>query len=289
MVVTSIFGGLGNQLFQYAVGRAVALRYGTTLKLDVTAYEVYKLQAYGLHHFNIREELAYSGTVARLFGQPANRHLRKLRRYLPYFWLRSVKEQRQFQFDPDIFSKGRHVLLYGFWQSEGYFRDISDLLRQELTVKTAADSENVAMAEAIQSVAAVSVHVRRADYVTDPQTALKHGACSVDYYRSAIGVATAEVRNPHFFVFSDDSGWAQANLVFDRPVTHVTHNKADRNYEDLRLMTLCRHHIIANSTFSWWGGWLGTNPQRMVIAPKRWLNDDTIDTGGLFPPTWRRM
>ena len=289
MVVVSLFGGLGNQLFQYAVGRAVAFRHKTILKLDVTAFEVYRLQAYSLTHFNIREEFAYVGPVARLLGHPTNRHLRRLRRYFPYFWLHSVNEQQQYKFDPGIFEKGRNVLLYGFWQSERYLRDISDLLHRELTVRTAADRENSAVAEAIRSVEAVSVHVRRADYVTDNLTLQKHGTCSTDYYRAAIGELTANVRAPHFFVFSDDPGWAQANLAFEDPVTFVTHNKADRNYEDLRLMTLCQHHIIANSSFSWWGAWLGTNPKRIVIAPRRWLNDDTVDTSELFPDNWRRI
>jgi hypothetical protein len=200
-----------------------------------------------------------------------------------------VKEQHQYKFDPCIFDKGRNVLLYGFWQNEQYLRGISELLRQELTVRTAADPENAAVAEVMRTVEGVSVHVRRADYVADSRTLQIHGACSPDYYRAAIRELATSVRDPHFFVFSDDPSWAQKNLEFEHPVTFVTHNKADRNYEDLRLMTLCRHHIIANSSFSWWGAWLGTNPQRIVIAPKRWINDDTVDTRGLFPDKWRRM
>ena len=289
MVVVSLLGGLGNQLFQYAVGRAVASRHRTSLQLDITAFEVYKLHAYSLQHFNIQEAFAYRGAMARMFGHPSNRYLRGLRRHLPYFWLRSVKETTQYRFDPGIFEKGRNVLLYGFWQNERYFQDVAEQLRLELRVRAGPDAENAAMARAMQGVEAVSVHVRRADYVSDSRTLQKHGACSTDYYRAAIRELATSVRNPHYFVFSDDPAWAQANLTFDHPVTFVAHNKADRNYEDLRLMTLCRHHIIANSSFSWWGAWLGTNPGRIVIAPQRWMNDDAVDTSDLIPGTWRRI
>ena len=289
MVVVSLFGGLGNQLFQYAAGRAVAIRRDTQLRLDVTAFEVYQLRRYGLSHFNIHEEFAYTGPLARFFGHARNPQVRRLRRHLPYFWFRSVKEEQPYLFDHGIFEAGRNVLLYGFWQNLRYFKGIAELLRREFTVRTPPDAENLFIADTIRSVDAVSVHVRRADYVTDADTLKVHGVCSADYYHAAAREVAASVRDPHFFVFCDDPVWAQANLAFGHPTTFVTHNRADRNYEDLRLITLCKHHIIANSTFSWWGAWLGSNPQRIVIAPARWVNDDSIDTSGLFPEGWRRV
>ncbi|MFZ4396972.1 MAG: alpha-1,2-fucosyltransferase [Kiritimatiellia bacterium] len=289
MVIVSLTGGLGNQLFQYAAGRAVALRQRTSLLMDITAFEIYTLRAYRLSNFNIQESIAHTGWLPRLFGRPTNRYLRSLRRRLPYFWLQRVKERTQFAFDPDIFKNGRHVLLEGFWQNERYFREIAPLLRDEFSLRNQTDRENADMAVTIRNVNAVSIHVRRTDYVMNVRTAQTHGACSAAYYQAAMQMICANVRDPHFFVFSDDAAWAKNNLQFATPVTFVTHNQAERDYEDLRLMTLCRHHIIANSSFSWWGAWLGTNPGRIVIAPKRWFADETVDTSGLVPNGWRKI
>ncbi|MEN6509171.1 MAG: alpha-1,2-fucosyltransferase [Smithella sp.] len=157
-------------------------------------------------------------------------------------------------FDPNLLKINRDAYLDGYWQSEKYFLDIAPVIRKELSIKTPPDRENELLINKIANSDAVSLHIRRADYVADSHTNTIHGACSLDYYHHAVDKVAEKVKSPHFFIFSDDPAWALDNLKLKYPATFVTKNGPDKNYEDLRLMSLCRHNIIANSTFSWWGG-----------------------------------
>jgi hypothetical protein len=140
-----------------------------------------------------------------------------------------------------------------------------------------------------QEPAAVSLHVRRGDYASNPVTNQYHGTCSLRYYLDAVSTLVSLGVQPRLFVFSDDIPWAQASLRFDFPVTFVGHNPASADHEALRLMSMCRHHIIANSSFSWWGAWLGSHPDKVVIAPRKWFNGATHDTRDLIPASWRQV
>ena len=130
---------------------------------------------------------------------------------------------------------------------------------------------------------AVSLHVRRGDYVSDPKTKAILGVCSLDYYRAAIAHIAERIESPAFFVFSDDIAWAKANLEIPFPCEYVDHNQGQQSYNDMHLMSLCKHHIIANSSFSWWGAWLNPRKDKIVIAPENWFanNEDAKD---LIPP-----
>lgn len=289
MVIVGLIGGLGNQLFQYAAALAIAQRSGMPLKMDVSGFESYKLHAYSLQHFRIPQEFASMQEVARL-KRRAPRVIRRLGldRLRPCHRRPWVREQH-FHFDPNILSIRSSVYLDGHWQSDRYFKEIESLVRQRCIVITEPDPENAAMACRVQNSESVSVHIRRADYVTDSTTHTIHGICSLDYYHAAIQYVVARTADPSFFVFSDDPEWARANVLISHPVTFVSHNRADRNYEDLRLMNLCRHHIIANSTFSWWGAWLGAHPGKIVVAPRIWFHTKERDTRDLIPDEWVRM
>lgn len=177
----------------------------------------------------------------------------------------------------------------GYWQSERYFVDAADIIRAEFKPRLALEPENAATAAAIDGVTAVSVHVRRGDYVTDKVTNAYHGVCSLDYYRAAIARIAERVASPHLFVFSDDHAWVQENLRSNYPTTYVTANSPDRGYRDMQLMSRCRHHIIANSSFSWWGAWLNPRPDKVVVAPARWFIDKSNDTRDLLPGEWLRV
>jgi hypothetical protein len=149
-------------------------------------------------------------------------------------------------------------------------------------------SYNADLVEQISKVNAVSLHVRRGDYVQNAKTNANHGVCSLDYYRAAIQNILERVEAPSFFIFSDDIPWVKEHLVLDIPCRYVDHNQGVESYNDMRLMSLCRHHIIANSSFSWWGAWLNPDPQKIVIAPQKWFaNDNIVDD--LFPPEWVTM
>lgn len=287
MVIVHLMGGLGNQIFQYAAGRAVAHRNRTQLKLDVSALERDAARSYRLHHFNIVESIATPDDVARFTKRDFwGRISRRVERYLLPPYRRSVFAQRFDHFDPDILRLRGSVYLTGYWQSEKYFKDIEHLIRQDFTFRHPPDPENQKLARIIANTNSVSLHIRRGDYVSNPRFFRKFGVCSLEYYQNAVAKIAEKTSGPHFFVFSDDIDWARGNLRLQYPLTFVAHNGADKDYEDLRLMSLCRHHIIANSSFSWWGAWLCTYPPKIVIAPQKWFNKADCDTSDLIPGSW---
>jgi hypothetical protein len=131
--------------------------------------------------------------------------------------------------------------------------------------------------------------VRMTDYLTDPVTQKKHGTCDSEYYKRALEYITEKVSNPHFYVFSDDMQWTKQNLDIPQPVCYVDQNSPNMGHVDMYLMSLCRHHIIANSTFSWWGAWLNKNPDKIVIAPKKWFAAAEYNSDDLIPSSWIRI
>jgi len=287
MVIVRLIGGLGNQLFQYALGRTLAARHATKLKLDIRGYGSYALYSYALDRFNIIESIATPDEVRRLrgggwIGEQLPRGLQKLNA----FRRASHILERRFSFDPAVLESPDNIYLDGYWQSEKYFKNMESVLRREFTVRTALTGPNRAMAARIAACDAVSLHVRRGDYASNPNARRVHGLCGIDYYQAAVRRIAERIPHPHFFVFSDEPEWAAANLGLDHPLTVVTGNDASHGHEDLRLMSLCRHHIIANSTFSWWGAWLNPNADKIVIAPARWFADEQRNTRDLFPRSW---
>lgn len=276
MIVVQLIGGLGNQLFQYAAGRALAEHHRTKLVLDVTGFAAYRLRSYCLQHFQTQQNFASTRQLASF--DPTRRR-----------WFRKpgviFEEKHGLHFDPDLLNVGSQVYLKGHWQNERYFQPIESIIRREFTVATPPDPDNASIADQIRHSHSVSVHVRRGDYVNNPV----HGVCSLDYYAAAVRHIHAKVVTPHFFVFSDDAAWARDHLRFDQPVTFVSHNSKDAAHEDLRLMSLCQHHIIANSTFSWWGAWLGCRPGKLVCAPEQWFMPDQYDSSDLLPADWVKL
>jgi hypothetical protein len=292
MVIVRLIGGLGNQMFQYATARAIAHRNGVPLRLDISGFESYDRHAYSLHHLSIQEALASEAEIERI--KTAHRRspvarlswrLRRLRR----FSRNTVVVERHFHFDPGILSLRGNVYLDGHWQSPRYFQDSEAVIRRELKVRIPPDEYNQQVARQILQTEAVSLHIRRGDYVWDTSAQDAHGCCTLDYYQAAVARLVELGVEPHFFVFSDDPAWAQQHLKLTHPTTYVTENGAERNFEDLRLMSLCHHHVIANSSFSWWGAWLGEHPQKRVFAPRRWFNQAGHDTTDLIPDAWVRL
>lgn len=285
MVIASINSGLGNQLFQYAMARRLAYVNDLPLKLDLTWYERSSAREYLLHHFKINAEIATQDEIAsfrRLYGRPWAEYLSQLMyKYLPHNKGPLIKEQ-SLEFDPGLLEVKGRAMLVGYWQCERYFIDIQDIIRRELTFKHEPDEINKNIAAGIASVESVSVHIRRGDYLADPRFHI----CSLDYYHAALKEVAKTVRHPHFFIFSDDQLWSQANLKLEYPATFITHNGESRSHEDLRLMSSCKHFITANSTFSWWGAWLGAHPEKIVITPKKWVNDPKIDSKNRIPQSW---
>jgi hypothetical protein len=267
LIITNLIGGLGNQLFQYAVGRRLAYIHNEPLKLDITAFRNYTLRSYHLNPLNIIEQIATDEEISH---------------YRNHHYIR----EEYFQFNSGILNLGPHTYLEGYWQSEHYFKDIEPIIRQEFMVKHAPEGENARLYNMILSCEAVAIHVRRGDYVSNLVTNEHHGLCPLDYYYQAVSIIANQIHNPHFFIFSDDWSWAQQNIHLNYPMTFVTHN-ANWPNEDLRLISHCKHHIIANSSFSWWGAWLGSYPHKIVIAPRKWFNCQERNTQDLIPDSWQ--
>jgi hypothetical protein len=191
-----------------------------------------------------------------------------------------------FHYWPAINHVPQDCYLAGYWQSEKYFQTHASLVRADLTFKPPLTDRNAELAEQIARVNAVSLHIRRGDYAGNHRMLSKHGVCPLSYYQEAIQYIAGRVSAPYYFVFSDDMDWVRANLNISHPFCCVAHNRDRESYNDMRLMSLCRHNIIANSSFSWWGAWLNPSTTKIVIAPKRWFNAYPADTGDLFPEGW---
>lgn len=290
-VITRLNGGLGNQLFQYAAGRALADRLGAPLKFDLSEFDTYLLRRFELDQFNINAGIATSTELANFVINPSRfqRYCSRLAISLGLGFNKIAFKENKFGYD-GTFEKIRHPMyLNGYWQSEKYFKSVGDKLRSELCLADKLGETSQKILGEILQCPAVSLHIRRGDYISNPSAASVHGVCPLDYYYSAIRHITTRVQNPYFFVFSDDPQWAKDNLKIGYPVQFVEANGPDRSVEDMWLMKSCNHHIIANSSFSWWAAWLNNKQDKIVIAPRIWFLDKKINTRDLIPELWHKI
>lgn len=289
MIISSVIGGLGNQMFQYAACRALSLRLSEPLRLDVSGFA-----GYGLHQgfelsrvFACNPEIASEEEIRDLLGWRASWFARRIliRPNLAMLHGARLVVEPHFHYWSGIRAVSHNAYLAGYWQSEKYFSDVSGTIRADFTFRHPLSNQNADLAGRIGQAMAVSLHVRRGDYLSDPKTNAAHGLCSLEYYRAAVLHIAEHVERPEFFVFSDDIAWAKANLEMDFPCCYIDHNQGTESYNDMRLMSLCKHHIIANSSFSWWGAWLNPSLDKTVIAPGRWFANNN-DIEDLFPSGW---
>lgn len=287
MIISKLIGGLGNQMFQYAAGRALAIANNCDLKLDISGYKSYKLHnGYELDLFNIQASIAKNEEVFGLL-KVRSRLFRLVGKRLG-LKNKSLMIEKSFAFDPEFFYIKESVYIDGYWQSYKYFESIRQYLKIELTPKIPLSGLNLSIAESIGQVNAVSLHIRRGDYVNNLAANKVHGFLGIEYYKKAISYFVEKIPYPYFFVFSDDISWAKENLGLSSGVTFIEHNQGENSFEDMRLMSLCKHNIIANSSFSWWGAWLNDNPNKTVIAPNQWFASMLVSTD-LLPASWLRL
>jgi len=293
MVISQVIGGLGNQMFQYAVARELELARGLPLRLDVSSYGDYHM-----HHgfelrrvFCCRPEMADSDDVRKILGWRAAPGVRRIlaRPALAALRGKSFVVEPHFQYWPGIREVPDDAYLQGYWQSEKYFVNATAVLRADFAFRETLSAINADWAEQISRCAAVSLHVRRGDYISESRTHATHGVCSVDYYHAAVRHIADRVDSPVFFVFSDDIAWARANLDIGYSCHFIDHNRGTESYNDMRLMSLCRHHIIANSSFSWWGAWLNSDADKIVVAPDRWFASGNRQLNDLIPQGWVKL
>lgn len=292
-VIPRIRGGLGNQLFAYAAARRIALSNDAQLIIDhISGFQfdhVYQ-QQYQLSHFNIAAPLATPADRLEPFA--------KLRRYLKRwvsqrvpFDKRSYIQQEGNAFDNRLLHLKLRGDLYieGYWQSERYFADIADVIRNDLRITPPSDALNLRTSNSIRDCSAVAVHVR----FFDTPDIMGDNNTTEYYYANALSIMQARVPDAHYFLFSDDVVAARSSINLpDHKVTVISHNPSDANaYADLWLMTQCKHFIIANSTFSWWGAWLSEHKDKIVIAPGFVIQGSKTAWGfdGLLPERWIKI
>lgn len=283
MIIAKLQGGLGNQMFQYAFGRALAEKHGVPLKLDVTMFSTYKWHRRMIEHLNISAPFASPSEVRRF-------SVHRRRPNWPWKVLNPLLHDPEkyvvepsFYFNPAMLEVRPPCLVDGYWLTEKYFLEIEDIIRQEFTVRSELNEYTTRMEEKIRSIeSSVMLHVRRADYATD--FAHIHGTLSPAYYEHAFERIRTNVPNATYFIFSDDPEWARENVRPDAPTEYIGQG-ADVNYMDLHLMTLCKHFVLANSTFGWWGAWLSKNYRHnTTVIPKYMTNK--MDVRDLAHESW---
>jgi hypothetical protein len=295
MIVVNLIGGLGNQMFQYACGYALGRELDLAVKVATDMYD-----GYSLHNgpelsqvFPTSAPVAELRDLRNLLGRWRARP--KIRRWLGHGATRLLRGhyfivEQQFRYDKELQDlPSRGAYLQGYWQSERYFKRHTDALRREFVFKSAPTGRNRALAHQIRQNVSVSLHIRRGDYASRPKTLAYHGLCEPEYYFRAIEYIRRHVPKFRLFAFSDDPQWVAGTLRPRYPdMVVVDHNAGDQSHNDMRLMSLCNHHIIANSSFSWWGAWLNPNPNKIVIAPNDWFANGpgTVD---LIPEKWVRL
>lgn len=278
MIRVVLQGGLGNQMFQYAAGRALAERNNTDVILDLSWFDQefdtgITPREYELSSFTLDLNTA--------------KYLQTLRQKLQ---LRSAKiyAEPHFHYDPSFVSLPKNTVLNGYFQSEKYFAQIRSTLLDDFNWKHQPKGKNKKLYEQIRSdLSSVSVHVRRGDYVSNKSAAKFHGLTGVEYYKKAVALVEKKINTPSLYVFSDDPEWCKKNLKFKQQTTYISHNTDGS--EDMRLMKACRHNIIANSSFSWWGAWLNESPDKIVIAPKQWFSHSESNTKDIIPNSWQKL
>lgn len=315
MIIVKLSDGLGNQMFQYALGRHLSLRYDTELRFDLSWFNNRDTfagtdRSITLDGFDVTLTPAGEDDFRRVVGGPLVmkffRRYARLFEFAPQYPAEHLNYYREILGPPDegsvkwahrrrfchaMLNTGSDAYIDGYWQTAKYFADISGVIRNDFTVSGTPKGKNADAISEIQSTTAVSVHVRRGDQVQQGPESSKYGnSLPETYHEKAAEHIGQQVTNPSFFVFSDDPEWAREHLELNYPTTYVTHNDGSTDYQDIRLMSHCDHHVMANSTFSWWGAWLSTNPDKIVVAPSPWKRfgypDGVVEDWDIIPDNW---
>lgn len=287
MIVTHLKGGLGNQMFQYACGFALAKEFNTTHKLDLSYYSSipsnHTKREFELSQFQISSSIANSSDILKTKGEDSS--------------LTNFSEDINAKFY-SIFTSiypikkyfgVKNLYLDGYFQSEKFFRNYRKEILKEFTLKQELETNEFSkIAKEIKdNNNSVSMHIRRGDYVSDEKTAKHHGVLDMNYYQEALNLLN--IQNPHIFIFSDDINWVKNNFSFLPKNSCFVPDSSLNSAQSITLMSLCKHNIIANSSFSWWGAWLNRNNQKVVIAPKKWVKSILFVNPDIIPHGWHRI
>ncbi|NMR33817.1 alpha-1,2-fucosyltransferase [Chryseobacterium aquaticum] len=293
MVAVELIGGLGNQMFQYATAKALSLHRDERLLLDSRLFDNYKLHSYALNHFNINASVVknHLPLKAPSFQKKVrDKLLQKVNLLALKNKIFSTYQEKNLLFDDSLFRVNKkNIYLKGYFQTEKYFLRFEDEIRKDFEIISPLKRETLDMLKIIEAENSISLHIRRGDYISNPNANAVHGTCNLDYYYNAIEIIKEKTKDPVFFIFSDDIYWAKENLKIENTMYFVDFNDASTNYEDIKLMSACKHNIIANSSFSWWGAWLNRNKNKTVIAPSKWFNTDMLNSKDIIPESWMKI
>jgi hypothetical protein len=318
MIIIRITSGLGNQLFQYATARSIANRYKTIVKIDTIHYYIDKQRSFALDSFQIPISKVTITDLLKIYpfegillillkpfiGRKKTGKLilwleQKIFKYQAYYnkplankqtlIKKNILIQRYYHFDEEIINAKDNIYMIGYFQSWKYFNNIKSILIEEIKLKKTIRSHNKGILQQITNCDSVSVHIRRGDYFSDANNRKLFEVFDMHYFVNAIQMMKQKLTSPVFFIFSDDIEWVKKNFQLSEHIVFFKNSKGDKPAEDLILMSNCKHNIISNSSFSWWGAWLNQNPGKIVIAPKKWLNSEEYDTKDLLPPDWIKI
>jgi hypothetical protein len=290
MIITKIHAGLGNQLFQYAFGRALSLKLDLPLKIEISpvAKEVFRLDKYKIDlieatdsEIKLLKRKEIRGLLGGLKTRLTGRGLYLNNRY--------HVEEYTYDNDKEKLSNAFHIYLSGYWFDQKYFIEAEKTILNDFVLKESLDRKNSMLKEEIRKKNSVFLHIRRKDYLTN--SFLYN--LGLSYYYRAVDYVSQQISDPVFFIFSDDIEWCKSNLRLNFEHHFVDINDSSTDFMELELMSTCQHSIIANSTFSWWGAWLNKNKTKLIIAPKIWWNDKSsqldYEQGRFVPANWIKI
>jgi hypothetical protein len=292
MVIVKLAGGFGNQMFQYAAGINLASQLDCECKFDLdwfkshdahNGFELDRVFNLNLPIATLKDKKQTFGmykTFIKLLGDKLLSS--RLNFFRPHFLL----TEDRFSHILNLKSISNNLYMVGYWQSGKYFSDVEHEIRELFSFKYPVNNSTKYWQNLIQECPnSVSLHVRRGDYISDHKSAAAMGLCTLSYYKGAIKNIQNKIEGSYFFIFSDDLVWARETFDFLPEVYFVDGNKSSDSCLDMYLMSLCSHHILANSSFSWWGAWLSRHNQQVVIAPNPWFNS-SVQGDDICPKEW---
>jgi hypothetical protein len=283
MKIVKIIGGLGNQMFQYAFYKSLEKRFHT-VKADISEFKNYSLH----NGFELEKifdvQLQYSSTFENLILGNSNNIAGKIWKKVGLFAKFYYYEKNVGGFDTFVFKNKKSTYYWGYWQNEQYFCDVTEQIKNDFIFKNSLNKQNLQIKEMIENSNSVSIHVRRGDYLNNTGYECLHN----NYYLDAMKYLQSKLKGISYYIFSDDIGWCRDNFILDNSY-YIDWNKGSDSYIDLQLMSLCKHNIIANSSFSWWAAWLNSNPDKIIIAPIKWFSTKKYDSKNIIPDRWVRI
>lgn len=296
MIVVRLKGGLGNQMFQYALGRVLSIKYNVPLVFNIDAYldqtpRPFKtsmpMRELQLDVFNITGRIAKKNEIPLLYRMYGKGRLMLIVDAVRRRIFRHKAQELYFEkFNPHMLELGPNSYLDGFFQSPKYFIGFEEIIRKDFTLKNSFAQNIQDLAEEILKTDSLCMHVRRGDFIGN----LDQEVVGKDYYRNAVDHISKSKKIDKIYIFSDDIAWCENNLKFDFPMMFIgPEYLGTKDVGNLFLMSCCKNFIIPNSSFAWWAVWLNTNKDKIVIAPKLWFPNNMYDTSDLVPEEWIRM